>query len=77
MGKGFKMKDQYEKMNYLIIDAEKKCYAKGHDMNWQRYSEYKADAQCYNCFRQVFINTNSYVNSIFRTRGTALDTNCI
>ncbi len=71
------MKKQHEKMNYLIIDAEKKCKARGHDMNWQRYSEYKADAQCHDCFKQVFVNNEPNVKDIFRIWGSAYNIDCI
>ncbi len=50
------MKEQREKMNYLIIEAEKKCYARGHDMNWQRYSDYHAQAECQKCHGHVVID---------------------
>ncbi len=37
------------KMSDLILEAYQKCKDNGHRMDWRRYSNYLADAECIDC----------------------------
>ena len=70
------MTPESERMTDLILAAYQKCKDNGHRMDWRRYSNYLADAECINCKREAKINiggSGAYRKPI---SGTALTTNC-
>ena len=65
--------NESERMTYLIIEAIKKCEKLGHRMDWRRYSNKVADAECIRCKATVDI----YMSSLrFKTFGRALTDKC-
>ncbi len=66
-----------ERMTDLILEAYQRCKDNGHQMDWRRYSNYLADAECIRCgcianvnIIRVRFKLHNYV------RGAALNSKC-
>ena len=62
-----------ERMTDLILDAYQRCKDNGHKMDWQRYNNIDADAECVTCHDCVGVN---HVNKKTMVWGSALTTQC-
>jgi len=63
-----------EKMSYLIIDTQGKCKSKGHRMDWRRYSNFLAEAECLDCTTWVRVVSASQPADVY---GSAIMSDCI
>ncbi len=54
-----------ERMSELILKAYAKCEQNGHRMDWRRYSNQRADAECISCGNYVYIEIDKwYVDTV-------------
>ncbi len=64
--------NESERMTDLILEAYQKCKDNGHRMDWRRYSNNYADADCINCHCRAFVDKLG----ILAIQGSALTTEC-
>lgn len=69
-----------EKMSYLIVDTQSKCKEMGHRMDWRRYSDHIAEAECLDCTAWVIVISTSLsirFAAVIEAQGSAIMSDCI
>jgi hypothetical protein len=66
--------NESERMTDLILEAYQKCKDNGHRMDWRRYNNYHADANCLDCTAWVMI-ADTPIKTVIS--GSATLSNCV